>query len=163
MSDSDVYKLVSPGDIPAGGLVPCGDLIEVYKVCTRLEQTCRRLRGVGLSATQVGIPWNLFVAIDGDRAEFVLDAAYEGVGEVKKSVEGCLSLLDPWGKLRYFEVSRYGEIRCRGRRLVPGGGLSLEEFDETLTGLRAVVYQHEIDHASQILISRGREVVRRCH
>ena len=58
-----------------------------------------------------------------------------------------------------FEVERYEKIGVRGKQLVLSGvGLSLSDIEFTMTGVQAVVMQHEIDHAAGILISRGREI-----
>ena len=58
-----------------------------------------------------------------------------------------------------FEVERHETIEVKGKQLVLNGvGLTLNDIDFTIGGFHAVVMQHEIDHASGILISRGREI-----
>ena len=156
----DVLSLVPAESIPTAGEAPTGDLMLLFRLANKMEKICIDEKGIGLSAVQVGVPWNFFVVQRrGGVFDHYVNCAYEGLGRTIKSVEGCLSLKNADGKCRMFEVERYEKIGVRGKQLVLSGvGLSLSDIEFTMTGVQAVVMQHEIDHAAGILISRGREI-----
>lgn len=140
---------------------PVGDLVELFAVATRMAVTCHEEKGVGLSAVQVGIPWNFFVVKHQDgKFGFYVDCEYEPVEDVKSdSMEGCLSLRGGEGQLRMFRVERYQKVRVTGKKLVAEDVPVLKDVDEEFDGFYGVVFQHEIDHARGILISDfGKEV-----
>lgn len=143
-------SVVRPEEIPLAGPAPSGvgeELLPVYRLATQMEKLCSELGGVGLSAVQVGVPWNFFIVRRGDGYEYYLNCSYSGEGEKLKSLEGCLSLRDSDGKLRYFEVDRYPAVLVTGTELkVSGDGLITEEFERTEFGFYGVVFQHELDH-----------------
>lgn len=94
---------------------------------------------------------------------FFLNCSYEGIGEKDQdSIEGCLSLRNKIGQLRKFSVKRYNRIHVKGKKLVAQNGdpqLFVQDLDIELNGFFSIVFQHEIDHANQILISNlGAEV-----
>lgn len=148
-------SIVPVSDIPKGEDVPTDNLIEVFRVCTQLERICHDKEGVGLSAVQVGIPWKLFVTLHkGRHFRYFLNCDYAGVGEKKKSIEGCLSLRTSDGSLRRFELDRFDTIKLTGQELVvTDKGLELKQLDDTVGGFEAIVCQHEIDHHRNVLIS----------
>lgn len=156
----DVISLVPVESIPLAGETPVGDLMMLFRLANKMEKICADEKGIGLSAVQVGIPWNFFVVQRrGGVFDHYVNCTYEGSGRKVKSVEGCLSLKGADGRCRMFEVDRHEKIDVKGKQLVLSGvGLSLNDIDFPTTGLHAVVMQHEIDHASGILISRGREI-----
>lgn len=118
---------------------------KVREICLAMLDVCRRYRGIGLSAVQVGIPWKLFVVFLGeDRFSFFANCEYDGIGEKHKSLEGCLSIPN-----RYFLVDRYRHIRLTGHILTKNG---FEPFAWDLED-RPAVFQHEVDHQRLILIS----------
>ena len=151
--------LVKPKDIPIAKDTPEDNLVEVYKTCLLMEKLCLESNGIALSAVQIGIPWNLFV-IPSQQSKYFLNCKYEGIGEKKSSVEGCLSLKDG-DSLRLFRVERYVKIRLIGKELViEENNLATREIDTVVDGTyTVVVYQHEIDHNLGKLISDiGHEV-----
>jgi peptide deformylase len=156
-------KIVAVEDIPEiVNDVPLGDLMEVYKVCTQMAGLCDTHNGIGLSAVQVGIPWNLFlVKSDGTSPfgkkgdyGFYLNCEYREIGEEKSaSLEGCLSLTNG-EQPRMFGLMRWNEIQLKGLRLTDDQELKIEEIDLKLDAhQQGVVFQHEIDHQEGILIS----------
>jgi peptide deformylase len=63
------------------------------------------------------------------------------------SLEGCLSLRSPDGRLRSFQVERFENIRLIGYRLVTDQSLNFVEVDYALTCFQeGIVFQHEADH-----------------
>ena len=74
-------------------------------------------------------------------------------GPLTDSIEGCLSLKNKEGSLRFFKVKRYKKVRVTGKMLLTDKDLKLIDLDKELDGLMGTVYQHEIDHHRGILIS----------
>lgn len=150
-------RIVAPSEIPLGQNCP-DDLKAVYEVCLQMQEICYREDGAGLAAVQVGIPWNLFVVKLVRGYGYYLDCVYENIDSQKEvAVEGCLSLRNDDGNLRYFEVERYLNIRVRGKKLSSNSSLSNVEFE--VTGFYSKVFQHEIDHQFQVTIDKiGKEV-----
>ncbi len=158
----DTLRIVPVADIPTAQDTPTDNLIELYKTCLLMEQVCLTNHGIGLSAVQVGIPWKLFIVrTDRTSFEYFVNCEYEPEGDEKvKGVEGCLSIRDSDGELRMYQVERWKKVRVKGQRLTVSGKPALVpvdwiEDDELYT----IVYQHEIDHHRNVLISDiGREV-----
>lgn len=134
---------------------PKNDLIDLYKKCLEMANLCVAENGVGLSATQVGIPWKTFVVKwPNDKFGFFIDCEYEPLGEKQvDSDEGCLSLRDKNGKLKMYRVKRYEKIKVSGKALVPEDKPVLKDLEIELEGFYGIVFQHEIDHHNGILIS----------
>lgn len=158
-------KIVPVEEIPLVENVqptPTDNLMELYKVCQKMENLCQAENGIGLSAVQVGIPWKFFVVRNRDGSfERLVDCEYEAVGTepLQDGLEGCLSLRNAEGRLRNFSVKRHPKVRVTGKKLLIDPDLSLEDVDLELDGLYSVVYQHEIDHHRGVLISEiGKEV-----
>jgi peptide deformylase len=154
--------------------VPTSDLMQVYKTCLQMENVCMKENGIGLSAVQVGVPWKLFIVRQPDNEfDYYLNTEYEPLGDEKATgIEGCLSLRGKDGELRYFEVSRFKKVRIKGQKLTlkPSKVEGLEAVSSPVLSLKAVdftpddaiypiVFQHEIDHHHNILISQiGTEI-----
>ena len=167
MSKLNLLSLVPEADIPAVTDMP-DELIHVYIAAMRMEHVCLTNAGIGLSAIQVGLPWDMFIVHRPSKHsyptefEYYVGCSYEGLGDKSKSIEGCLSLRRPDGATRRFEVDRFQSVRVKGKRLLlsqNGSEASLEEFESVEDGYYAVVFQHEIDHGKGVLISHiGTEV-----
>lgn len=157
--------------------VPTNNLKKIYKICKQMENVCLLENGIGLSAVQVGIPWNLFVVrFDKDSTfglpnefGYFINCEYKDFTEeagcaenITDSLEGCLSIRSEKGQLRLFQVNRYKKIIISGLKLEVGlqNNLKLVDFNECVDiENQGVVYQHEIDHAFGILISDiGKEI-----
>lgn len=154
------FSIVSVENIPLAVDTPTDDLFDLFRVITQMEQICTIQQGIGLAAVQIGVSWKLFVIKRDDEYEYYVNCEYEGIGEKEKSIEGCLSLRDSFGNLRRFEVDRYPSILLKGKQLkISDSTLVLEDVDRLEYGLYAVVFQHEIDHHRNILISNiGKEI-----
>lgn len=151
--------------------VPLDDPVKVYNTCLGLREVCEKESGIGISAVQVGVPWKLFL-VKGDgtcplvpkgQYGYFVNCEYEPITEEQVvSLEGCLSLRSPDGRLRSFQVKRHSIIRLFGFRLVIGDSLQFESVDYPLDYTQeGIVFQHEIDHnyGQDRLISKiGQEV-----
>lgn len=149
-------KIVPISEIPIAEQTPIENLMGVYSIYLKLEELCKKEKGVGISAVQAGIPWNLFLSKNENGFDCFLNCDYTPSGETKvNSLEGCLSIKDSRNQLRYFDVPRWKEIILNGSKLVRNSNdLVLEPVKDVLiTGFRAIVIQHEIDHAKNVLIS----------
>ena len=155
--DFKSLKLVDTKDIPLACVTPTDNLLDLYKLGMHMEQICLDNNGVGLSAVQVGIPYDFFVIINFKKNEYFFHCTYEGFGEKFKSIEGCLSLKDSNGNLQRYEVERFEKIKIKGKRLLVSDNdpmLVISEFEEDVDNFNAIIYQHEIDHQNGILISQ---------
>lgn len=157
-------RIASVSDIPHPAMMAnCIDFSvdELALLAKGMISLCRKEQGVGLAAVQCGIPLNIFVA-SADSLNFrcFFDVDYESDEEKQDSLESCLSLYDKNRKLRRFMVKRFGNARFHGKELFFNNSpASVAEINEDLSGLFAVVCQHEADHGKGILISdHGKEV-----
>jgi len=155
------YKLVEIESVPTNTRDPFKEisLVEIFKICNKMERVCLENGGIGLSAVQVGLPWNLFVVQRNNFFEHYLNCVYEPSGEEITSIEGCLSIRDEHDSIRRFELKRYSSILVKGQRLLSDEGISVQEFSSLETGLYSIVFQHEIDHSFGIFIKdKGKEI-----
>jgi peptide deformylase len=108
--------------------------------------------GVGLAAPQIGKSIRIIVidgsamaeddpTLEGFRKAFINPEIVEEYGEAFTFIEGCLSL----PAIRE-EVERPGTIRVRY------SDVDFNRFDETYTGIKARIVQHEFDHLQGILL-----------
>lgn len=149
---------------------PEDDLLRLYKTCLEMQEVCDREHGIGLSAIQVGLPWKLFIVKVGKDSQFAsageygyfLNCEYKAATEGRVvSLEGCLSLRSPEGRLRHFQVERYADIELSGKWLYTIDNQLYVKCVNCVLGLKeqSVVFQHEIDHHRAVLISEiGKEI-----
>lgn len=142
-------QIVKIEDIPTGDFfTPKEDLMKLYAFAQSMIILCEEKKGMGLSASQVGFPWKLFVYWSNypsanKQFDCLIDCEYEPISSSKKeiSIEGCLSLDG------HFKLERYTPVRVFGKKLKQQEhSLVLEEIDQVFSGVIAVVLQHEIDH-----------------
>jgi len=165
MDKYEVKGIVAVESIPKVGEivdVPMDNPLEVYRICCEMEVLCDANKGIGLSATQVGIPWKLFIVKTDDYSYYV-NCDYEPVTEERiVSLEGCLSVRSEEGQLRSFQVERHKRVKICGYRLKNNNDnnkVDFEKFDDKLESAEGVVFQHEIDHQKAVLISDfGKEI-----
>jgi peptide deformylase len=149
--------------------VPLDNPLEIFKICQEMEQVCERENGIGLSAVQVGIPLKLFIVKSNGSCPFIEEGKYGYFAntnyeatdeELIVSLEGCLSIRSQDGQLRFFQVNRHNRVRLWGKRLFFDNDLFFEDIDLNISAAEeGVVFQHEIDHSSAILISdTGKEI-----
>jgi peptide deformylase len=103
-------------------------------------------RGIGLAATQVDLPYRLFVInLESDPAkrdqEFVfINPVLSNRRGMAEAEEGCLSL-----------PSLYADVKRPERVTVNAYTLGGQELNMELSGLFARAVQHEVDHLDGIL------------
>jgi peptide deformylase len=152
--------IVPVDQIPEGLEIPddlCPEkLAALYRLAGAMSRLCLDQHGIGLSAVQVGKPLNLFVMRQKSMFECYVNASYEGHGNTKRSIEGCLSIRGKNGEAILYEVNRFTRITVYGKRFLVNGKppAQLEEVAMSVTGHQAIVMQHEIDHQRGVLISQ---------
>ncbi len=119
---------------------------DLRELIAAMRAIMRRANGIGLSANQVGLDMQLFVAElpqrnKGPKLYAIFNPKIESVSkEVINMEEGCLSVPQKWGV-----VSRPREIVLTG----------LDKHQKPIKlkakGLLARVFQHETDHLNGIL------------
>lgn len=143
-------RIVSLDEIPnLAHDVPKDNVMRIFNVAQEMEALCRAKDGMGISASQVGIPWRMFIywsnyPSDPKVFSCMVDCEYSSPsGRKSKSIEGCLSI--PGAR---FQLERYDEIVVSGKRLsLNADGPILEDFeDQVFDGVFSVLLQHEIDH-----------------
>ncbi len=119
-------------------------LLETLKKMVKLTLTFSDPEGVGLAATQVGLDERYFVGKVGTDQKkhhkeqfrmFVNPQILSYSKKTKKYFEGCLSIPNMWGEtLRSLNVKvSYQDEKG-------------QEHTETLKGVDAWIFQHEVDH-----------------
>ncbi|MHA1948703.1 MAG: peptide deformylase [Candidatus Thorarchaeota archaeon] len=151
-------KIVPVDEIPKNLENTPTSLMELFKIFQKIEILCDKEGGIGLSAVQVGIPWRLFVVYHNPGYGYYVDCEYTGIGEKGDSVEGCLSIKNEDGSFKNYKVQRYSKIQLVGKMLEDDGdNLVLVDVDKTVSleddKIYTIVFQHEIDHHHNILIS----------
>jgi peptide deformylase len=119
---------------------------EVLQLIDDMAETMYAAPGVGLAATQIGEPWQIFVvdcAAEGDPSELRAFINPEIVATDGDTVsdEGCLSF--PTARE---EISRAATVRVRAR------GRDGRPFEIEAEGLLAIAIQHEFDHLQGVLM-----------
>lgn len=158
-----MMKIVAINEIPSETQnVPLTNLSEVYSKAQQMENICKLNHGIGLAAAQVGLPWKFFVYSDeSGKFHYMIDCEYFPKKETKYlSVEGCLSIRDSLSNIKHFKVMRYDFIDVIGKELIIEDKIKVVDFKKSLEkGLECAVFQHEIDHQNNILISSiGEEI-----
>ena len=119
---------------------------ELRRLVDDMAETMYAAPGVGLAATQIGEPWQIFVvdcAAEGEPSDFRVFVNPEIVGTEGTRVfeEGCLSF--PTARE---EVERADKVRVRSQDR-EGRWFELEA-----EGLLATAIQHEYDHLQGVLM-----------
>lgn len=114
---------------------------EISYYALSLMETLSKLRGLGLSANQVGIPYSLFALNTGDKIWCLINPKIiwqsEELSEYK---EGCLSFPG-----LFLKIKRPKSIKIQFNAI--GGELLEQQFD----GLTATCVMHEMDHLNGIV------------
>lgn len=111
-----------------------------------LIETMRQANGAGIAATQVSVPWRIFVVEVKDNPRYpykpnipltvLVNPIVEALtDETFENYEGCLSVPNLRGLVR-----RFTRVR------VTGLGRDGAPYDKTIAGLTAGTFQHERDH-----------------
>jgi peptide deformylase len=127
---------------------------EIAALLARMRRLMRAANGIGLSANQIGLDLNLFVAeVPDARGSLKFYAVFNPSiektdGETLMFEEGCLSIPGKWG-----DVPRAEKVTLRG-------------FDKNAKpvkikawGLLARIFQHETDHLNgKLFVDRAKKV-----
>lgn len=133
------------------------DFPELQKLVDDMFETMYNAHGVGLAGPQVAVNYRIFV-VDGEPMDDVAQEEGESLKGFKKVFinaqmveetgtawpfeEGCLSIPD----IRE-EVARKDTIRLRYM------DENLKEHEETFSGMKARIIQHEYDHIEGVLFT----------
>jgi peptide deformylase len=127
---------------------------EILDLIDELEQTATKkegTKGVGLSAIQVGIPKQVFIAWSEKSRKFLAFIDPEIIWKSKRMIlgvpranklEGCLSVPGIWGLVKRHQVVKV-------RYQTPTGQIITRRFK----GFLGVIVQHEYDHLQGILFT----------
>lgn len=115
----------------------------VRAVAGRMLELTREAKGVGLAATQVGLPWRLFVTtgVDGEPDRVYINPSLGLGGDLIVREEGCLSIPGINVEIRRPETASITALDLESRPF------TLHDDD-----LLARIWQHEADHLDGILI-----------
>ena len=118
-------------------------LLNTLKEMIKLTKTFKNPEGVGLASTQIGLDESFFVAKDSKQFIKVINPIILSTSKKTKTYfEGCLSIPNMWG-----EVKRYTNLKVK--YLDEQG----KTISQSLKGVLAWIFQHEIDHLNGILFS----------
>lgn len=132
----------------------CTDVvIDEYKDIKLLGEAMIRLcvekGGLGLSAPQVGVMKNMFVWMNGSNSfQIVLNPGFFPEKKLTNVVEGCLTYPD-----EHYYLSRYKGGNARYEILDPEDDTKFKKIFKKLSGERALVWQHELDHLDGLTIA----------
>lgn len=125
----------------------------VRTVSAQMISACRSLKALGLAANQIGASRAYFVMrMDDGSFEVVINPKITDRKQTQLFVEGCLS----------FPGQRSRTVRAKE---ITATWLSVATFEEktaVLSGLEAVVFQHEFDHL-QGKTMKDRTTMKRAH
>jgi peptide deformylase len=119
---------------------------EILQLIDDMAETMYAAPGVGLAATQIGEPWQIFVvdcAAEGEPSDFRVFINPEIVGTDGQTMsdEGCLSF--PTARE---EIERAAQVRVRAL------GRDARPFEIEAEGLLGIAIQHEFDHLQGVLM-----------
>jgi peptide deformylase len=105
-------------------------------------EAMNKAKGVGISGVQIGMPYRFFWMKDeqGHLELVVNPVGYEGLLYSRPMPEGCLSFPGT-----FENVIRYDTIRATYERVLFPSTNSVH-VEKELTGLKAQVFQHELEH-----------------
>lgn len=148
--------VVSVGSLlvgPASGLAVSASPVVVFDECLRefvssMFPVMRLLNGVGLAATQVGVPLRVFVFEAGGVSGVMVNPVVSGRSVPYHPDEGCLSVPG-----RFFRPLRHRLVDVEWQGL--DGALHRDQFD----GLLAEIVEHEVDHLDGVLLHQRPQAV----
>lgn len=123
---------------------------DYYDILKQMEVLCDKYKGIGLSATQVNIPLNLFVGKICGKYRYFANYKYIKGKYSRKvyNIEGCLSL--NWGQTKY-KVPRWDMIDTEGYEYLGEKWKFIKQYKANESGF---LIQHESDHNSGVLINK---------
>lgn len=114
---------------------------EIERIVADMTETMWHQVGIGLAATQVGLPYRILVMDDGKGgAQALINPVIESRSGTIREEEGCLSLPGVFGVVERSKTISVKAVDADGKPV------SLEA-----TGLKARIVQHELDHLDGVL------------
>ena len=113
---------------------------DIHLLCNNLIETMIAEEGIGLSANQCGLPYRVFVLWSEPTMVCFNPKIVSYDPEQIYFSEGCLTYPN-----LYVKIKRSNKIRVRYQK--PNG----ETVTETLMGMTARIFQHELDHLDGIV------------
>lgn len=114
---------------------------EIERIIADMTETMWHQVGIGLAATQVGLPYRILVMDDGKGgAQALINPVIESRSGTIREEEGCLSLPGVFGVVERSKTISVKAVDADGQPV------SLEA-----TGLKARIVQHELDHLDGVL------------
>lgn len=126
------------------------------KLITAMKRTLiatTKPKGVGLAATQIGEPWQVFITRPTEKSvirvfinpeiSYASPELTDGVPERDNKLEGCLSIPNVWGKIKRASKIILKYIDDKGKF-----------HKDTFEGFLATIIQHETDHVNGILYTQ---------
>lgn len=112
------------------------DDLKTIREMVKLTQSFKDPEGVGLAAPQIGISERFFIAKFGNTFQAFFNPQITFFGKrQKKFLEGCLSIPDYYGEVTRPALVKVKYLDKEGRQV-----------SARLTGLSAMIFQHEYDH-----------------
>jgi peptide deformylase len=125
---------------------------DVRKIYKKMKTICLKNDGVALAAPQVGVFYRFFITVAYLYPNTIfVNPKYEKeiASKVIQSRESCLS----YGKDNLYLVNRYEKI------IAEWYTIDFEYKTELLTGIEAIIFQHETDHLDGITVAtRGKKI-----
>lgn len=114
---------------------------EIHDLVKKMKRIMKEAEGVGLAATQIGVPLAIFVAEVNKKFYALINPEIIKLSEeIVELEEGCLSL-----------PGLYGSVKRAYRVTISATNLSGKRVKIKAWGLLAHVFQHEIDHLNGTL------------
>ena len=118
-------------------------LLKTLKEMIKLTKTFKEPEGVGLASTQIGLDEAFFVAKNGPKFITVINPKVLSNGKrTKKYFEGCLSTPNVWGEVKRHTLIKVSYQDQTGKTIT-----------QSLKGVLAWIFQHEIDHLNGVLFA----------
>lgn len=128
------------------------DLLQMAKEMIKTAQSFKDPEGVGLSANQIGRKEKFFVAKINKKFDVYINPEIVSTSKkVKTFFEGCLSVPAVWGEIER-PITVTVKYQDKAGQIIK----------KRLTGTKAWIFQHEIDHLSgklfidQVLAQKGK-------
>lgn len=116
-------------------------LLSTLKKMVKLTKTFKEPEGVGLASTQVGLNERFFVAKKEGEFIMVINPKITSFSKRTKTYfEGCLSTPNIWGEVKRHTGIKVSYLDQSGKTIT-----------QSLKGVLAWIFQHEIDHLDGIL------------
>lgn len=143
-NEDEELKLAEPSVVENA---ECDEVIpeemdDIKKLGEAMIRLCVEQGGLGLAAPQVGVMKKMFIWMNGSNTfQIVCNPKFFPDKKQTNTVEGCLTYP---GKQYY--MKRFKSGNARWDVLDPKNPKKLKRNFRTLSGERALVFQHELDH-----------------